>query len=231
VAAEPHLGEPPAKGELRARLEPGARAGLPYALAALFVSISFGVLARPVMGPAATVVFSAIVFAGASQFAALAVLADGGGAGAAILAGILLNARFMTMGIAFGPSTTGGRLARALQGQAVVDASWALANRGGGRFDRDFLLGATAFAYPAWVLGTLIGVLVGDRLGDPEQLGLDALFPAFFLGLLMSEARNRKAVIVALTGAAIALALTPIAPPGVPILAASAAVFAGARRG
>ena len=216
--------------ELRARLGPGARAGLPYGLAAALVGASFGVLAEPTFGAFATVAFSAIVFAGSAQFAALAVLADGGGAGTAIVAGILLNARFVPMGIAFGPSTTGGWLARALQGQAVVDASWALANRGGGRFDRDFLLGSTAVAYPAWVLGTLVGVLVGDRLGSPESLGLDALFPAFFLGLLVEEGRSRAGVVVALAGAAIALALTPVAPPGVPILAASAAVLLGARR-
>ena len=215
---------------LRTRFGPGARAGAPYALAAALVGTSFGVLAEPVLGGLESVAFSAIVFAGGSQFAALAVLADGGGAGTAIVAGILLNARFVPMGIAFGPSTTGGWLARALQGQAVVDASWALANRGGGRFDRDFLLGATALAYPAWVLGTLAGVLMGDRLGSPESLGLDALFPAFFLGLLAEEARDRTTVAVALAGAALALALTPVAPPGVPILAASAAVLIGVRR-
>jgi predicted branched-subunit amino acid permease len=193
------------------------------------VAISFGVLAAPVLGGLATVAFSVIVFAGSSQFAALAVLSDGGGAGTAIVAGILLNARFLTMGIAFGPSTTGGWLARALQGQAVVDASWALANRGGGRFDRDFLLGATALAYPAWTLGTLAGVLIGDRLGSAEDLGLDALFPAFFLGLLVEEGRSRAGIAVALAGAAIALALTPLTPPGIPILAASLAVLVGAR--
>ncbi len=219
----------PRADELRRRFGPGARAGAPYALAAALVGISFGVLAEPVFGGVATVAFSAIVFAGGSQFAALAVLADGGGAGTAIVAGILLNARFIPMGIAFGPSTTGGWLARALQGQAVVDASWALANRGGGRFDRDFLLGATALAYPAWVGGTLVGVLVGDALGSPQDLGLDALFPAFFLGLLVEEGGSRAGIVVAVVGAAIALALTALAPPGVPILAASLAVLVGAR--
>jgi predicted branched-subunit amino acid permease len=215
---------------LRERLGPGARAGLPYALAAALVAISFGVLAEPVFGGVATVAFSAIVFAGASQFAALAVLADGGSAGTAILAGILLNARFVPMGVAFGPSTTGGWLARALQGQAIVDASWAMANLGGGRFDRDFLVGATTLAYPAWVLGTAIGVLGGDLLGDPQEFGLDAIFPAFFLALLVEEAKDRTTILVAIVGAAIALALTPFAPPGVPILAASLAVLIGVRR-
>jgi predicted branched-subunit amino acid permease len=215
--------------EIRRRIGPGARTGAPYALAAGLVGTSFGVLAEPVMGGLEAVVFSAVVFAGSAQFAALAVLADGGGAATAIMAGVLLNARFVPMGLAFGPSTTGGRLARALQGQAVVDHAWALANRGAGRFDRDFLLGVTATAYPAWVLGTLAGVLVGDRLGSPEDLGLDALFPAFFLGLLIEEGRTRAALVVAALGAAIALALTPVAPPGIPVLAASAAVLVGAR--
>ena len=219
----------PGLAEIRSRLGPGAREGAPYALAAALVGVSFGVLAEPVFGAFESVAFSALVFAGGAQFAALAVIADGGGAGTAIVAGILLNARFVPMGIAFGPSTTGGWLARALQGQAIVDASWALANRGGGRFDRDFLLGATALAYPAWTLGTLAGVLIGDRLGSPEDLGLDALFPAFFLGLLVEEGRTRAGIAVALAGAAIALALTPIAPPGVPILAASLAVLVGVR--
>ncbi|HEX8745522.1 MAG TPA: AzlC family ABC transporter permease [Thermoleophilaceae bacterium] len=221
----------PPRAEIRRRLGPGARAGLPYALAAFLVAVTFGVLAEPVFGGVETVVFSAIVFAGSAQFAALAVLADGGGAGAAIVAGILLNARFAPMGIAFGPSATGGALARFLQGQAMVDASWALANRGGGRFDRDFMIGATATAYPAWVLGTALGVLAGDVIGEPASLGLDVLFPAFFLSLLAEEARDRTAVAVAILGAATALALTPVAPPGVPILAASAAVLVGVRRG
>jgi predicted branched-subunit amino acid permease len=220
----------PSTSELRRRFGPGFRAGLPYSGAAVVVAFSFGVLAEPVLGGLEAIVFSAIVFAGSAQFAALAVLADGGGAEAAILAGILLNARFVPMGVAFGPWTTGGRLSRALQGQAVVDASWALANRGGGRFDRDYLLGATATAYPGWVLGTVAGVLAGDVLGDPKALGLDALFPAFFLGLLVAEASDRLSLLVALVGAAIALALTPLAPPGIPILAASIAVFVGARR-
>ena len=66
-------------------------------------------------------------------------------------------------------------------------------------------------------------------LGSPEDLGLDALFPAFFLGLLVEEGRSRAGIAVALAGAAIALALTPIAPPGVPILAASLAVLVGVR--
>jgi 4-azaleucine resistance transporter AzlC len=202
----------------------GLRAGLPYGVAALLLGLSFAVLARPVMGPAATIVMSVVVFAGSAQFAALAVLSAGGGAAAAIVAGMLLNLRFVPMGIAIAPSLRAGPLGRALRGQALVDASWALANRGGGRFDIDFLLGSTLAQYPAWVAGTVIGALAGGVLGDPKTLGLDAIFPAFFLGLLVTELPRPRARPVAALGAAIALVLTPLTPAGVPIIAASLAV-------
>lgn len=203
---------------------------MPFALVAALVGVSFGVLARPVMGPVAPIVMSVVLFAGAAQFGALAVLATGGGALPAIAAGILLNARFLPMGIALAPSLPGSRARRAATGQAVVDASWALANQGDGRFDRHLLIGATIPQYPAWVLGTAVGVLVGDSIGDPAKFGLDAIYPAFFLALLVEELDSRTEVAVALGGAVVALALTPVAPAGVPVLAACLVALIGLRR-
>jgi predicted branched-subunit amino acid permease len=94
------------------------------------------------------------------------------------------------------------------------------------------MLGATAPAYPMWVGGTAIGVLAGDLIGDPEALGLDAMFPAFFLALLLSgeASSGRRAVIAGLLGAAIALALVPWAPPGVPVIVACLAALIGLDR-
>ena len=73
------------------------------------ISVSFGVLARPVMGPVAPIVMSIFVFSGAAQFGALAVLIAGGSAGAAIAAGVLLNARYLAMGLALAPSLRAAR--------------------------------------------------------------------------------------------------------------------------
>jgi 4-azaleucine resistance transporter AzlC len=209
----------------------GIRAGIPFGVAALLVGLSFGVVAQPVMGAAAAIAMSVFVFAGAAQFGATAVLASGGSALTAILAGIMLNARFLPMGVAVAKALEGGPLARALQGQTIVDASWAAAHQGEGRFDRKILIGATIPQYPAWVLGTVIGALGANKLGDPKALGLDAVFPAFFLGLLLEEAlASRLSRVVALTGAAIALILTPLLPAGLPILVASSAALLGWRR-
>ena len=215
---------------MAARLGPGARAGLPLGAAGLLLGISFGVVAEPVMGHVAPSVMSAVVFAGAAQFAATAVLADGGSAAAAIVAGILLNLRFIPMGIAIAPSLGGRATARAATGQGLVDASWAMAHRGEGHYDIAFMLGATSVQYPAWVAGAAIGVLAGDVIGNPEDLGLDAIFPAFFLALLVNELRGGMSIGAALIGAALALSLTPFAPAGVPVLAACAGAALGLAR-
>jgi predicted branched-subunit amino acid permease len=98
-----------------------------------------------------------------------------------------------------------------------------------GRFDRHFLFGATAPQYVAWTLGTVIGVVGRGLIGNPNRFGLDAIFPAFFLALLLSQARDPASRRVAVAGAVIALALTPFTPAGVPILAASTAALWGLR--
>ena len=217
--------------ESRASWRRGLRAGLPFAAAGFLLSLSFGVLAREAgLSAVAAIAMSAIVFAGSAQFAAISIIAAGGGLGAAVAAAALMNSRFLPMGIALAPSLPGGALKRAAQGQTVVDASWAMAARGDGTYDRWFLFGASAIQYVTWVGGTVAGALGGDLLGDPQRLGLDAIFPTFFLALLLGELRDRRARPVAALGALIALALVPVAPPGVPVLAASVAALAGLRR-
>ena len=203
----------------------GLKAGVGFGLAALLLGVSFGVIAEPLMGPVAPIVMSAVLFSGAAQFGSTAVLAAGGDAITAIAAGAMLNARFLPMGVAAAPALRGSPLRRAIEGQAVVDASWALAVQHDGRFDREVLIGATIPQYPAWVAGTAIGVAGGGVIGDPAALGLDAIFPAFFLGLLVAELGRPRARAAVLLGGAIALGLTPFLPPGLPVLLASVAAL------
>jgi predicted branched-subunit amino acid permease len=206
----------------------GLRAGAPFALAGGLLAASFGVLARDVGMPGwAAVLMSAIVFAGSAQIAALSIIAGGGGLGSAIGAAALMNSRFLPMGIAIGPSLPGGPAARAAQGQTVVDASWALASDGEGGFDRHVLFGSSAIQYTTWVTGTVVGVVGGAALGDPRDYGLDAIYPAFFVALLIDEARSGRAAGVAAVGALIAFLLVPVSPAGVPVLVASLASLLG----
>jgi 4-azaleucine resistance transporter AzlC len=209
----------------------GLRAVTPLLPAVLAFGVSFGVLARSAgMDGVASIVMSLTTFAGSAQFAVVSVLDAGGTAAAAIAAAVLLNARYGPMALSAATAFRGGWLRRLLEAQLLVDESWALAQRDG-RFDRRILIGAGLGLYAGWSGGTAIGVVAGDSLADPATLGLDAAFPALFLALLVPLVRDRRALAAALLGAGIALALTPLTPAGIPVIAATAACLVGLRRG
>jgi len=212
------------------RYREGVRTATAVAATVWFFGASFGLVARSAgMGVLAPLVMSATTFAGSAQFAAASILAGSGSAVAAITAAVLLNARYVPISISVAQLFHGPRLRRLAEPQLIVDESWALAGRGG-RFDRRILIGAGLLLYVAWVSGTAVGVLAGDALGDPKNLGLDGAFPALFLALLVPQLRGRRAVVAALVAAGISLALIPVTPPGTPIVAASAACLLGLRR-
>jgi predicted branched-subunit amino acid permease len=207
----------------------GVRAALPIVLPTVALGISFGILAQPVMGSIAPIAMSIVVFSGGAQFAALSVLQGGGAAFAAITAGMLMNARWIPMSLAMTPSLHGGRLRRAGEAQAIVDASFGISDRGDGSFDRGLLLGATLPQAVSWVGGTIIGVFAAGRIGDPNAFGLDAIFPAFYLALLVRESGGRRAYGAMALAAVITIVLTTFAPPGVPVIVASSAALLGLR--
>ncbi|HEY2601931.1 MAG TPA: AzlC family ABC transporter permease [Thermoleophilaceae bacterium] len=210
----------------------GVRTAVPFAVAVGVFGVSFGVLARDAgMGPVAPVVMSILTFAGSAQFAVVSVLTAGGGVAAACVAALLLNGRYVPIGMSAAKALCGNRLKRVLEAQVVVDESWALSNQGGGRFDRGILIGAGSLLYLAWLLGTAVGVFAGNLIGDPNKLGLDAAFPALFLALLVGQLHSRRAVVAALGGAAIALVVTPFTKPGLPLIAACLACAVGWRLG
>ena len=213
------------------RYRDGARAALAVAATVWFFGASFGLVARAAgMGVVAPLVMSATTFAGSAQFAVTSILGAGGGAAAAIAAAVLLNARYAPISISVAPLFHGRPLRRLLESQLIVDESWALASRGGGRFDRRILLGAGLLLYVSWISGTAVGVLAGDALGDPQDLGLDGAFPALFLALLAPQLRAPRPAMAAAVGAVIAFVLIPVTPAGTPIIAASAACLLGLRR-
>ncbi|SRR5579871_2413455 len=209
----------------------GAKAAIPLAVAIGGFGVSFGVLARSAhLGWAAPIVMSVTTFAGSAQFAALSILGSGGGATAAAVAALLLNARYAPIGVSVAPEFSGSRWSRLVRAQLLIDESWALGHRGGGRYDVARIMGAGLTCYAAWVGGTAAGVAAGNVVGNPNRWGLDAAFPAMFVVLLVPQLQNRQAIVAAVGGAAIALALVPLAPAGVPIIAATAACLVGLRR-
>jgi predicted branched-subunit amino acid permease len=192
------------------------------------VGVSFGAIAvsggQPAWVPLA---MSPAVFAGGAQFAALYIVLGGGGPAAAVLAGLVLNARLLPFGFAVGDVLDlpwPGRLAAS---HLVVDESvaFALAQRGPKR-RRAAFLACGVLLFVAWNLGTVAGVLAGRAVGNPRSLGLDAASPMVLLALVLPALREPRARRAALAGAAVALAATPFLPGGLPVLLALAGLAA-----
>lgn len=194
----------------------------PIAVADVVDGVAFGALAVAAMGHVAPVVMSLTAFSGSAQYAMLAVLRGHGTLAAALLAAAALNARYLAISAVVAARVPGSRWRRAACCVLLTDANWAVADDG----PPARLAGAALTELAAWSLGTMIGVACGGALGDPARLGLDAAFPALFAWLLRDQLRDRPGVLAALGGATIALALTPLLPPGLPVLLAGIACAA-----
>ena len=169
-------------------------------------------------------VLSLGMFTGASQFAMIGVLGAGGSALAAVATAALLGARNGLYALTL-TSTLGLRGWRRIIGaQFMIDETTAMAlaaapDRAASR--RAFwMTGLSIFVL--WNLGTVIGALGASLIGDPKALGLDAAIPAAFLALLWPRLRSRDSVGIAVLGAIVAIILTPLTSPGVPVLCAAA---------
>jgi len=195
-------------------------------LAVLFIGLSYGAIAVasgfPLWFPAAQSVF---VLAGASEFLFVGIVAAGGNPIAAALAGLLVNSRHLPYGLAL-PEVTGPGWRRVFGTHLMNDESvvFALAQDD---------LPRTRAAYWAcglgmlicWPGGAVLGALIGSEVHDTNAFGLDAMFPAVILALIVPSLRDRLTLRAAGTGAVIALAATPFLPAGLPVLLALAAVL------
>jgi 4-azaleucine resistance transporter AzlC len=201
---------------------PITRDALAIGVATGAYAVSYGVLAVAAgLSVAQTCAMSALVFTGASQFAVVGVLGAGGGVPAALAPALLLASRNALYGLALVPVLRGRRAWRALQSQLVIDESTAMARAQDDprAAHRAFLAtGLSVFVF--WNLGTLLGALAGGGIGDPRDLGLDAMFPAAFLALIAPQLRRPGAPQAAVAGGVIAVALLPLTPAGLPIIAA-----------
>jgi 4-azaleucine resistance transporter AzlC len=191
--------------------------------------VSFGVLAvGSGMSPAQACVMSMLVFTGASQFAFIGVLAAGGGAVAAMGPAVMLALRNAVYGLSLAPVLPGRLRDRALAAHLVIDETTAMARAQDDPAQaRRAFLATGVSVWLCWNAGTLVGALLGGGLGDPRTLGLDAMFPAAFLALLVPQLRRAGAPVAAAAGAVVAVMLLPFAPAGVPVIAALAGVVPG----
>lgn len=211
----------------------GMRTGISLALAAGALAVTFGAFAT-LQGwpPLATIAMSALVFSGSAQFAFITATTGGAGLATGLGAAALMNLRFVPMAAASARSLRGGALRRAFEGQAVIDGAWVAAQRPDGTTNREVMLGATLIQWPAWVLGTALGAILVPSSQFLHRLGLDVVFPCFFLLLLLDTLRQQPHVWpVAVTAAVIAGTAVLVLPAGVALLLSAAAAALALRRG
>jgi len=208
-----------------------AARALVVGLAVAAFGVAFGVNAVAAgFPPWFTVLTSVLVFAGASQFAFVAVSAAGDPFAGAV-SGILLNLRIIAFSLALGPRLPGGPIRdRLLDGYLITDESAAIAFEGERPGTRRRLRVAGTSVALFWVGSTVVGAYGGEFLGDVRSLGLDVAFPAAFVALLGPALRRPPGLPIAILGGALALIAMQALPAGLTVLAAGLAVIPFLRR-
>ncbi|WP_129669686.1 AzlC family ABC transporter permease [Phytoactinopolyspora endophytica] len=192
-----------------------------------FVGASFGAIAvsagLPLWLP---MLLSVVVFAGAAQFMFVGIVASGGNPVAAVVAGLLLNARHLPFGFTIGDVLGRGWLRRIVGTHLMIDESvaFALAQREGER-RRAAYWACGIGLFICWNLGVAVGAFAGTAISDTDALGLDAAFPAVLLALILPSLRDPAARRAALLGVAVALVTAPFLPAGLPLLLALVGVL------
>jgi len=208
------------------------RPSLPLGPPTAAVGFAFGLLGAPLLGVPACIGMSALVWSGTAQFAALSAVTAGAGLAVSAGTGLLANSRYLPMGFAIAPDTRGSLARRAGISAALADASFAIAHRRDGRFDTTALVSAAPIQYLSWVAGTALGASGAGLISNPNSFGLDALFPVFYLSLVLPDLKDTpRARVVAAVSVLITLASTPFLPAGVPVVLAILSALIGLRMG
>ncbi|MFJ4980821.1 AzlC family ABC transporter permease [Streptomyces coeruleorubidus] len=170
------------------------------------------------------VLMGVLVLAASSEFLFVGIIAAGGSPIAALLAGLLVNARHLPFGLAV-PDVLGRGLRGALGAHLMNDETvvFALAQDEPERKRAAYWLCGLGILV-CWPVGAALGALLGSVVRDTGALGLDAMFPAVILALILPALKGRPLRRTALAGAALALTVTPFLPAGLPVLLALAAL-------
>jgi len=168
-----------------------------------------------------TCLFSLLAFTGASQFAAVGVVAAGGAGLSAVASATLLSTRNALYGMQMSPLLKVRGLKKIAAAHVTIDESTGVAlaqtPRGTDAMRAGFwLTGLGVFIF--WNIFTLLGALGAKALGDPASFGLDAAVPAAYLGLLWPRLQTNFLRLVAVASMIFALAITSWLPAGLPII-------------
>lgn len=183
------------------------------------IAFSFGLAAvQANLSPLTAVLISGIVFAGASQFALIALVAAGGSLLTVVSTVLLMNVRHIFYGPAVIAKLGNGRpslppplLAFGLTDEVFAAAVGKLQSIAPPERER-WYVGLQLGAYSAWVLGTALGAILGQQLTSHSAFLRDSLafvLPALFLSLLLEIGGQRRVLVAAVVATAAALPFMP----------------------
>lgn len=172
----------------------GIESVLPLILGYTPVAMAFGILAKNTgISFSETSLFSIMVFAGASQFMALDLIQAGVGAGSIILATFLLNLRHMIMSASLSIKLKDiKRSYLPLIAFGITDESFTVLSFTDNKINLIFVLIINIFSYISWVIGTMIGYLVGEILPLSLQTSLGIGLYGMFAALLFPQFKGKR---------------------------------------
>lgn len=199
--------------------------GLGVIASASGFGLVYGLAARAAgFSPIEASAMSVLVFAGASQFAAVGYVLGGFSWFGVILLTAFINARHFLYAAALAPFLADRpRPVRAVLAHFLTDEAFALSLahfRRIGRADlRGYWYAALVTTFIPWNAATLVGVIVGGSIPEPGRLGLDIIFPAAMAGLAVGLVTGRRELIAALVGAVVAVGVSLAWDPAAGIIA------------
>jgi 4-azaleucine resistance transporter AzlC len=218
--------------ETRAEIRDGMRDILPAAIAAVPIGLLFGALcAGKGLSTAEVALMSALVCAGAAQFAAIEMWTHPIPATAILLSTLLVNARNVLMSVSLAPKTELFRPLQKVVGfYPLSDENWALSERRSAErpLTPAYFLTMGLVLWANWVAWTTLGTAAGALLGDPRRLGADFAFTALFIGLIASFWRGPRTAITIVASAAVSVIVHLLVGPPWHVAAGAVAGIAAA---
>ncbi|WP_232364210.1 AzlC family ABC transporter permease [Desulforapulum autotrophicum] len=170
----------------------GAKDTFPLIVGAIPFGIIFGTLAATAgISFGATIGLSMFVFAGASQFVCVGLVAAGTAWPMIVLTTFVVNLRHMLYGATMVPFYKNlNPLWKIVLSFGLTDETFAVAvsrySRRDGALDKHYYnLGSMVFMYLNWNLCTIIGLTAGKAFPEISQWGLDFAMPATFIGIVI----------------------------------------------
>ena len=205
----------------------GLRAIAPVIVAAMPIGLVFGaVAATKGLSPLETVLMSAMVFAGGSQFVAMDIWTHPASWTTLGFAAFLVNIRHVLMGASLRRKMDAFKPWQKYLGALVMaDENWAMAEARArtAPLTPAYFAGLSVLFYINWIVCSLAGALLGAFLGDPAVIGLDFAFPAVFIVLVMSFWKGPATGMVLIASAAASISVYQLVPGAWYIAAGAAA--------